>query len=439
MDNLDELTNDALRLRLLEYGFANMPVTTTTRNVLIRKLRNAVETTKSKTRRETVNVAKYSSGDDSESDSDKKKPVKKAEAVNRRATIAAPAIPAKKDVRVIVKPIRRSGRTTPSAVNAPALSLVENSDDEIGTILAPPATAAAAAAALPVQLPPVNNRTSRSPSLGKSGVVTTSYKQVIQAVAEEDDEEEDDLVILDESGENDDSSYSEEVSNYTSPKFNYPVKPTVSSIKQTSVSTTTTKTSRTGLGGGYIGHNLDHLRRLTVGGGGGGAGVSNDLRSSSPKVSSLFGNYDAAASPFTNSTAYKRRYTTNAAAISSTTTPHNGSGDDDDLLQKHDTPFLSSFTRRLAELRAEPLPGAKIVPTVSSPSVTSYRTSDYYRTYGDGKSGGSNLVQRGPRSESIAATFAALLRACEQRIRLPLLILLVVLVAVFVYVILFHN
>lgn len=73
MDNLELLTNDDLRLRLLQYGFENTPVTTTTRRVLIKKLRNHVQNEKSKLRKDSSYAARYSSGDDSDRDTDSKK------------------------------------------------------------------------------------------------------------------------------------------------------------------------------------------------------------------------------------------------------------------------------------------------------------------------------------------------------------------------------
>ena len=66
MDNLDVLSNDELRLRLLQYGFANLPVTQTTRNVLIKKLRTHLALT-NKNLRKTASIAtRYSSGEDSD-------------------------------------------------------------------------------------------------------------------------------------------------------------------------------------------------------------------------------------------------------------------------------------------------------------------------------------------------------------------------------------
>lgn len=426
VDNLDNLSNDELRLRLLEYGFGNMPVTMTTRKVLIKKLRNAVDTSKSKTRRETVNVAKYSS-EESGSDNEVKKPTKAVP--NRRATIAAAPAPASvKESRTIAKPIRRSGRTTPLVLSSqPVLELANHSDEEL----------AAVPASQPVQTNLRNK--SRSPSLGKSGVVTTSYKQVFATPVVEEPEEdsiEDELIDL--VGDDDDeSSYSEQLDTAVPVPINGKATSAYSSLRTTKTTTTSTSSGSRNLG--LEGVNLNpsvNLRRLVD------SGPSGNFRSSSPKVSSLFGNYDAATAPTLTNTSYKRRYTTNTAAISSTTSPHytNGNNDDEDLLKRHNTPFLSDFTRRLADLKADPLPATGVARGGSpSSSALSYRTStggDYYRNY-DSKARSSIARQR-KADTSVAGAFVSFLRACERKIRLPLLILLVLLCIVFVYVMLYQ-
>lgn len=69
MNNFDSMSNDELRVRLLESGFQNLPVTATTRSVLIKKLKKHFDGIKEKERRETIHVVtKYSSGEESESD-----------------------------------------------------------------------------------------------------------------------------------------------------------------------------------------------------------------------------------------------------------------------------------------------------------------------------------------------------------------------------------
>lgn len=99
MDQFDALTNNQLRDELKSRGLGNFPVTDTTRNALVKKLRNAVNGTTTakpiKNRRETMNaVVKRSTPDESESDADAKKSNKPTKIGNRRATIGTGAAPA---------------------------------------------------------------------------------------------------------------------------------------------------------------------------------------------------------------------------------------------------------------------------------------------------------------------------------------------------------
>lgn len=104
MDQFDALSNNQLRDELKSRGLGNFPVTDTTRNALVKKLRNAVNGTTAtakpvKNRRETMNaVVKRSSPE--ESDADAKKSIKPTKIGSRRATIGAGTAPA-----AIVQPV----------------------------------------------------------------------------------------------------------------------------------------------------------------------------------------------------------------------------------------------------------------------------------------------------------------------------------------------
>ncbi|KFB42478.1 AGAP007603-PA-like protein [Anopheles sinensis] len=201
-DNYDDMSNDQLRLKLLEYGFNNMPVTSTTRKVLIKKLRNHISDT-AKLRRETIHVAKYSSDDDSEpldNVASGKKLQTKKEATNRRATIAGAstkiskaasssqpgskgaAVAAIGDAVSAVQPAdsgstskRRSGRVTPvkgkSTIDAKPTTvppqeavIMEDSDDDM----------------VPLTQLKQRDRKSKSPSLSRTDMLTTSYIHQIE-------------------------------------------------------------------------------------------------------------------------------------------------------------------------------------------------------------------------------------------------------------------
>lgn len=89
MEDLNLLSNEELKYRLTQFGFANLPVTATTRKVLIKKLKNHMDTEKSKLRRETSYATRYSSDEDlSQSDNNKATATKKRAGLGR-ATIAS--------------------------------------------------------------------------------------------------------------------------------------------------------------------------------------------------------------------------------------------------------------------------------------------------------------------------------------------------------------
>lgn len=81
MDHLNSLSDNELRQRLRQYGFPNLPITSTTRKVLIKKLRNHMNSEQVKLRQATSFVTRYSSDEDA-SDQDTKR--------NQRATMPPP-------------------------------------------------------------------------------------------------------------------------------------------------------------------------------------------------------------------------------------------------------------------------------------------------------------------------------------------------------------
>lgn len=214
MDNFEELNNEQLRLKLLEYGLANMPVTQTTRKVLIKKLKNHIENANSKTRRETIHITKYSS--DEEVEEEPQKPQKKD---NRRATIGGSAAKLSKTLPVIPKlpppnttndkvdnqekvqskisrnvdladsidpsQKRRSGRVTPVSVKEDAPTkvvskepIIEEFSDEDN---------------MPLSKRKDRKSKSKSPSLSRAKTVTTSYIHEVVSKAPLEEEMEIDL------------------------------------------------------------------------------------------------------------------------------------------------------------------------------------------------------------------------------------------------------
>lgn len=76
MEGLNELSNEELQYRLAQFGVPNIPVTSTTRKILVKKLRNLIENEKSKLRRDTEYATRYSSDEDVTSTANDTKPLK---------------------------------------------------------------------------------------------------------------------------------------------------------------------------------------------------------------------------------------------------------------------------------------------------------------------------------------------------------------------------
>lgn len=232
-------------------------------------------------------------------------------------------------------------------------------------------------------------RSSRSPSLSKSSVVTTSYKHTIEPLIEYNN----DVILL---NDNSDAEYSPEMLD----KVRKPSTPT---------------TKITG----------DNRRKtLQVG----------------PSISTNYASIKPIEKPISyedSSSAYRRRYTSYTSPAPAAKNVQEDSLDDEDILKKVETPFLSNFTRRLAELKAAPLPGTDLghkTPTRST-------TSDYlkeYRTSVYGTTGHASDRYR-PATPLELEKPASKWSALEKKIRYPLLIFLTLFFAVVVYVFFFSN
>lgn len=182
-EEIDQLADDELRSRLARYGFPNLPVTDTTRKVLVKKLKNAIENETSKNRRETVAVSKFSSDEEPEKESAAKG--RGAKTPSRRATVAVTEKSSVKKLNGATltneraetptkTPSRRTSRATPAKQGPTAVAvstLVEDSDDDV------------------IEIPAKRRSTSRTttPTLGKSDTVRTSYKTSVDVVEENED------------------------------------------------------------------------------------------------------------------------------------------------------------------------------------------------------------------------------------------------------------
>lgn len=429
MENFEALTNDEIRERLKKFNLPIIPVTNTTRKLMIKRLAEAASggppKPANKARRETVNVPKQSSADDSESDADVKRPTSKPKPAsnNRRATIAAtPLVP--QPIVVVEKPTPSKpktiaavvveklptlappskGRTTPSLPKAIVPDIPEQSDDDL-------------------VIPPVakpNRRTSRSPSLGKSTVVTTSYKHTIEPLYEQSINNDADIILV-----NDEDSDPGVDEFFASKGKNSPKNFITSTLRSTNIGDnnvsrrTTLDTFHTNIGPG-------------------------------PTLMSEF-REQANEAIATNDSLFRRRYTINTPAKPQRDLNGGGDAGQPDPLQKVETPFLSDFTRRLAQLKAEPLANLnntfgfeeKSAAMATSPS-SGYRSqeNDYYRqSYaGTGRASlGRSQYARPARVAAEVAQEPSAWKKLEAKIRWPLFALLGLFLCVFIYVFLFTN
>lgn len=318
-DELSSLNDDQLRSRLLQHGLANMPITATTRTVLVSKLRKAIEGQKSASRRETMHVIKHPT---EEGKVEYKPGPASRKAANRRQTVNIVPM-AKEDVLPIAKPksMRRSGRITPTlsengnsapiAVPPSEIDIIESDEEPVRETYVPP------------------KRTSRSPSLGKSQTVVTSYKTEVAkpVVIIESNEEDDD--------EDDEDEYEPTESNgqyniYPSLPTNgfktfTPTKPQVqSTLRRTTTHTTAYEPAayKPNFEQNYI-----------------------DVSFKAPLSKPIVPTYTSSSSSGLN-----RRYTANTFTSKQQY--------DDDSATEHsdiDAPYLSNFAKRLSQLRPEPL------------------------------------------------------------------------------------
>lgn len=88
MEDLNDLSNEELQYRLAQFGAPNVPITSTTRKILVKRLRNLIETEKSKLRRDTEYATRYSSDEDVSANANNSKPSTKAAKGRSRSTIS---------------------------------------------------------------------------------------------------------------------------------------------------------------------------------------------------------------------------------------------------------------------------------------------------------------------------------------------------------------
>lgn len=404
MENFDDLSNDQLRLKMQEYGMPNIPLTATTRKAVVKKLKNYVENANSKSRRDTIHVTKFSSDDDNDTVEEPKKAQKKES--SRRATIGASATklskmlpvmpdlppPKAKTEKTESVQKRRSGRNTPvqgkndaSTAAAPKEPMiVENSDDDEDEDMLPL-----------TQIKNSRDRKSKSPSLSRAEMVTTSYVHQVevappQAIVEEMEidltESTDDIMI--------------EPEPEPKPEKKPLVNPPRESRYHTTSTSTTTSSKRTTLAGGIPATTATRQSELSASFG-------------RPSLSSV--------------------YTSPRAE------PHR----EEVHLEPTDSPYLSEFTKRLSRLKAEnaQLNAVRDHPirrTIAS-SYAATRDTDGDYVASRLASARGQRVAEGKKEGEIRASLRQVILSLDQKysIRKMFYLLIVAMVLIFLFVFFF--
>lgn len=319
LDELSSLTNDQLRSRLLQHGLGNMPVTDTTRKVLLNKLRKTIEGQKTGSRRETIHVTKYPTDEEKV-----EKPGPASRKANRRTTINATPMTTEDIVPIAKsKNMRRSGRITPTL----------NENGNSAPIAAPPSENDIIELDEDEYVPEpyvLPKRTSRSPSLGKSQTVVTSYKTevakpipIVESTEEDEEDEEEEANVS--SGSN---GYNPIYPSLGTNGYRN-LSPTKKQPLQSTLRRTTTHTTA------YEPASYKPLYEQNY----------TDVPFKAPLSKPIVPTFKS-----TSTSGVNRRYTS--------TTYSSRDRYDDDSATEHsdiDAPYLSDFARRLSQLRPEPL------------------------------------------------------------------------------------
>ncbi|XP_053963063.1 otefin [Anastrepha ludens] len=392
IDNLESLSNADIRKKCLQYGLPNVPVTDSSRNTLIKKLRASISGSptsqpKKTPRRETIHVSKTTEiKEDVKVDSERRTPSRGA---GRRTIAGTPTAELQKATEIqaqapeTIVPAsigarRRSTReyeipptqkeSKPAKIYNP---VILESDEEDSELLLAAEQAEQRDKPVPAAQDEKNvrSRSSRSVSLSKTGVVTTSYSQGI-----------------------------------SKPLAQVPELPS-RNLTYESLSREVYKPQiNTNIGRYSLHPNFTQQSSI---------GVKKEV----PAIS---------------------RYSTNTLLYASKATPlYNEQSDDNEETEKQDyeTPFLSNFARNLNRLKSE---GA--VLGKSSAFGTSEFGEDYASPRSIQRAKRFEITGRRPAKDSIAESFRQLLIALDRKYNLRLYVVLATLflIMALIYVILYQ-
>ncbi|XP_039953769.1 otefin [Bactrocera tryoni] len=210
IDNLESLSNADLRKQCIKHGLPNVPITDSSRNILIKKLRASLSgspasQTKKTPRRETIHVTKTTEPA-IESKEVKAEPERRtpSRGANRRTFAGTPTFDSQKPYEnqtsenLTPAPIGARRRSTRDHEIPPSqkeqkstktynpVVILESDEEDQDLLLAAEQMEQRSKPSLAREEANVRSRSSRSVSLSKTGVVTTSFNQpTVQPIAEE--------------------------------------------------------------------------------------------------------------------------------------------------------------------------------------------------------------------------------------------------------------
>lgn len=441
-DNLESLDNASLRKKCLEFGLPNVPITDTSRKLLIRKLRAAINgdtDDKKKNRRETIHVTKIPSlveaNATTNSNAEETVPKRPPSRVNRRTIAVTSATSTTTDDSALassaetnkaqtVTERRRSVRpqaeidVPPPVIpvsqkrkNAVLAELENEDEDEDDVILLEAAEASEKDIVIP--------RARRSVSLSKTGVVTTSYSQETSSTIDPPP-----TVHETES----ESEYENTSKKFSSNVFDpvFAKRPLAQSIRRDiPTSYGFSEPSLSSFGTSIINQSSDESGQIYN-----KPSLQSTASSRYSTLGSGYPSLSSSSSIVNTSTTTTRRYTSGAASIP-TLTKYSNMFDDhsENDENKPETPYLSDFARKLERLKAEPL--VKGVDTTPRNIPIKRETQRFHHT--------SSIASRRNtmQSDSVSESFKNFLFALDRKYKLKrnFSILFVLILILFIYIV----
>ncbi|XP_067634005.1 otefin [Eurosta solidaginis] len=422
IDNLEALSNADLRKKCIEHGLPNVPITDSSRNLLIKKLRATLtgapaSSPKKTPRRETIHATKIKevaeSNEETKVEPERRTPSRGA---GRRTIAGTPTVESQKAIEikaidsVAPAPIATRRRSSVHA-GTPTVESQKAIEIKVTDSVAPAPIATRRRSSVQLEIPPSQ----------KENKTIKNFKPVVIL---ENDEDDDDLLIAAEQAEQKSKAPPPIVQNE------------VRSRSSRSVSLSKTGVVTTSYNQGSV-KPLDEVpevtpRNLMT------ENISRDIYKPSLATSSQryslhpsFGQTQTNIGSNRITTGLQSRYSTNtltSGLYSSQVTPlYNEQSDEDREQKDYETPFLSSFARNLERIKTDGVPLGKSGIDMQSPHPI-HRSKRY------------GITGRRPTNDSVTESFHQFLIALDRKynLRLYLVLATVFFLLVFLYVVMYQ-